>query len=462
MRKWPLGAAALAAAGLGLPWVLGAQAERFYADALARLPEQGLRVVDSRYERGWFGSRASTGLAVMTDLAEVPDGPSERMRVSSEIGHGPLRLDAPRLLSAAVIRSRVELADVDTEAPPLLLETVLDLDGGGEIQLRLPAIGPAASEQPGLETVEGTGSVRFGSGFSSFEGRFELPSLSLSDQEGSLRLRGLSGESSASRLVGSVFAGTASLRLDELALRLPDAVLDAGGISVKVDSEPQGRLLNARAAYRVERLTLQGADYGPSLAEFSLSRVSGDDLAALQQALRQVSAQPLARSLAGLAMAAVLAEHLPRLLATDPAVGLDRLEVTTPEGRVEGRLLLSARGLSADVMRRPGAWLAQVVGEGDVSLPESLLLRLLEERHRSQALETNRRGGSGSQALTEEAEREVGRSARDQLAALVRDGWLVAREGRVSTEVKLADALLTINGKTLPIAFNGLPEGASP
>ena len=37
----------------------------------------------------------------------------------------------------------------------------------------------------------------------------------------------------------------------------------------------------------------------------------------------------------------------------------------------------------------------------------------------------------------------------DSAAALVRDGWLVAQDGRVSTEVKLADALLTVNGSRI-------------
>lgn len=453
MKKGLLAAVAvLAAAVAGLFWVLGGQAERLYRDALGGLSAQGLSLVDSRYERGWFSSSATADLVLTTPPGGSPPAEGPRLHVASRIDHGPWSLAAPRLLpAAAVVDSRVELPVPGLDLPPLLLATVIELDGSGVTRLRLPP-----ERGTGLEVAEGRGEVRFARGRAS--GWFELPALDLTADVGvRIALRGLRTESAGTRWIGGLFAGNGSLTLTELRVQAPGGELIASGIAITAENVPDAGLMKARAEYRAEGLEVNGAQYAPSLLSISVSRLPGDELASLQQALWEASAEPVTGPMASVALGAVLASHLPRLLAADPGLALDRLEVTTPWGRVEGHLTLSTRGLTREVLERPGAWTAHIVGDAEIGLPRTLLIDMLENWRRQEALAELRKREGERAALPVETEAEIADAAQDQLVGLIRDGWVVEREGRAMTAVKLADALLTVNGKGIALRTDGGP-----
>ncbi|MEA3277175.1 MAG: DUF945 family protein [Pseudomonadota bacterium] len=455
-KTFVVAALVLAAAVVALPWVLGGQARGLYENALAGLPAQGVGVLESHYERGWFGAQAIADLAPISRVGEGPAGQEARLIIASHISHGPWCLRAPRLLPvAATIDSRVDFSIPGMELPPLLLTTLLELDGSGVTHLRVP--GAAGGSGTGIEAAEGRGEARFSSGFAAGEVWFELPALDLAVDGGTqVHVRDLRTESAGSRWVGGLFAGEGSLRLGEMSVRFPDGDLLAKGISVAVESVPDGALLNMRADSRVDALRVNEAEYAPSRAVISLSRLSVEELASLQQALQDLSGGQVAQSMAGTAMAAIFASHLPQLLATDPGVALERLEIATPQGAATGRLALSAQGLTPEVLAQQGAWLEHLVADGALSLPKDLLLGLLKGWHRQRALDELRER-EGETDVRVDIEPKVAEAARDQLADWLRHGWLVEQEGRLMTAIKLADALLTVNGKTIPIGAAAAP-----
>ena len=441
------------ALALVIPWFLGGQARASYEAILAGLSGQGVRVVETEYERGWFASLAQAEL-----VGEPPAGASEgvRLRISSRVNHGPWSPDAPRLMpAAAIVESRVEARFPGIEPPPLLLTTVIDLDGSEKTRVRLPAIErPAGAGEAEVRSEERNGEVRFAPGFASFEGRFELPSLEIDGETGGrVQMRGLRSESAGSRGVGGLFVGHGLVTVDSLALPGVRGGTEARGLSVASRSEPrEGGLIDVGTELRLADLQVEGNGYGPVLLALSLTRVPASALAALQQAARIGASDPAA----GQAVAAAMAAQLPSVLEHDPRLALDRLEVKTPEGIVEAQVWVGPRGLTPEVLALPGAWLAHVEGAAQLALPKPLLLDLLAAVQRTRALAELRRSDPDITELPAEMAPRLAAAARDQLAALVRDGWVGEQAGRVATTAKLGDGLLTINGKTLPIGGIGL------
>ena len=451
----------LAGAALGLPWFLGGEARAIYQDAIADAPAHGLRVLDNRYERGWFSSHVLTELVVEPVQGQTGPTGDIQLRIASRFAHGPWSLASPRLTPAAsVVETRAEIRIPGFELPPLFLTTVIELDGSGVTRLRLPAVDRTGTR--GLTRVqldEAHGEVRFEPGFSTSDAWFDLPALTVDSEQGAqLRLRGLRGKHAGSRWLGGLFVGEGGLTLEALAVRGPAGEIEVEGLSLDLKSSvPDGKLLDMHLEYRFDALRGMGADYTDARLALSLERLPGEEILALQQAMGEVTADAAAGSMAGLAVAAVLASHLPELLAQDPRLGLDSLEVTTPEGRIEANLWLGVKGLTREAMERPGAWLGHLVGAGELGMPRTSLLRLMEQWQRSQALDVLRQRDPEAQQIPPEFESQIQAAAREQVTDLVHAGWVSERSGRVLTSLELADSLITVNGKTLPLSGFGFP-----
>mgnify|MGYP001823895026 CR=1 FL=1 len=290
------------------------------------------------------------------------------------------------------------------------------------------------------------------------EGRFELPTIELtSDANTRLLLEGMRSAHSGSRRGDGLIVGEGDLTFERLTLTSPTGDVQARGFSALARSQPNGEFIDVRVEYGLDRLQWKGSVYSGAILAFSLSGIPAKGLAAMQRAVRELPQEPGAASPARPTLAAALATHMPSLFLHGPRAALDRFEMSTPEGKVEGNLWVGAKGLTREAMERPGAWIQHLNGGGELSVPKVLLLDLIEQWRRQKMLAALRQRDPEAARLPAELEAEIATAASDQLKALVRDGWAAEQGGRVETSIKLADALLTVNGKTFPVAGMGLP-----
>ena len=440
----------LAAAIMGLPWVLGSQAEAVYEDALAQLQQQGVRVLDGHYRRGWFTSDASVAIELPRSAGQTPV--VVPLRLASQVAHGPWTHGSLRLLpSAALIESRLELLIPGIESLPLLLTTRVELNGGGVTRIRLPGLSQQSAALD-MEMVEGAGELKFSVGFAAVEGELSIPRPLLLQLLEDWRYRQVLEQLQQQGLQrAGLNTGEGSLSLGRAEVSAPDLSLLAGGLSVTGNAIPDGELLHMELAYRVEDLTVNGAVYGASQLSLFLRRLPGEALASMQQAMQEVTTGAVDESLVAVAVAAIVAEHLPRLLADDPELALERLEISTPEGVVGGRLSIASQGLTSDDLARPVGWVDRLAGEGELSIPRPLLLQLLEGWQYRQVQERLQQQGLQSPTLPQGLDKEVAMAAQEQLDSLVGQGWLAEKENTLTVALRLENALLTVNGKSIPI-----------
>lgn len=460
MKKAVAAVLLLAAALLTLPWYLGGRAEASYRDALAQMSAQGMRLVDSRYERGWFGSQALAALESEPMAGGAHGGESLRLRIASRFLHGPWHLDAPRPMPvAAIVRSRVETVYPGMELPPLLVTSEIELDGRGVASLRIPAVErPVGFGMPGLRMSESRGEMHVGPGFDAVEGWYELPSLDvIADGVAAVSIQGLRSDTAGTRGVGGLFVGRGSVRIEQVLVHGPDGDVGIQGLSAVLESVPRDRLIDLRFEYDADSLKTAEQLYDSVRILLSVTSLPAEELAALRQAVAELPAGPSAGAEPVSAIVALLTRFLPPLLARDPQVALERLAFTAPGGKVEARLSVGTHGMTREVVERPGAWLSHLMGEGELRVPKSLLLSLLTQWHRGQALDALRNRDPGLAELPPELEPGIGDAARDQLDVLLRGGWAAEQSGQIQTNLRLADAILTVNGKTFPLTGIALP-----
>lgn len=445
----------LAATLLALPWYLGVQAEAAYRNALTELSAQGMRLVENRYERGWFRSTALAELEGRSATAGAQGGESLRLRIASRLMHGPWYLDAPRPMpAAAIVESRVETMVPDMDLPPMLVTARVELDGSGLASLRVPAVEwPAGFGNPGLRMPESRGEMRFGAGLGSVAGEYELPSFELATETGTVvSVHGLRSESSGSRGVGGLFLGRGSVEIEHIRVRGPDGETSISGLSAELESVPRGALIDFRIDYGADRLTVAGRSYDSARLVLAVSGLPAEGLAQLRRATADTRIAPMSETQQQPSTGLLLARFLPLLLARDPRIALERLEVTTPDGKIEANLSLGIRGMTRDVIESPGAWLFHLEGEGELHIPRSALLKLLTQWYGDRALDELRKRDPALSQIPEGLELDIADAASNQLDTLLRDGWAIERSGQVHTNLHLANAMLTINGKTFPLA----------
>jgi uncharacterized protein YdgA (DUF945 family) len=416
-----------------------------------------MRLVDERYERGWFRSRALAELEQAIPTGGIASGATLRVRVASRILHGPWHLDAFRLMpAAAIIESRVDASAAGapgTEWPPVLLSTRVELDGRGRTRLRIPPMErPAGLGVAGLRMPESGGEMSFAPGFQTMEAHYELASLGFEESgAAALAIEGLNAGITGARGTAGLFLGRGGMNLEKVRVRRPDGEIVFRGLSFGFESTSRERLVDLRLEYGLDSLEIAGASYGGAKLMISVSGLPAEELADLRRGADELPVDPST----GTPPPGLLLSHfLSALLSSDPEITIDHLEVGTPNGKVEARLSLGTRGMTREAIERPGAWLSHLRGEAELRLPKTLLLGLLTRWHRDQALAALRKREPELAALTPELEKDAASSARTQLDMLVRDGWAVEQAGQVEAGLRLADAMLTINGKTFPL--NGL------
>lgn len=439
------------------PWLMGLEAERLYREALSELLSRGYRIEQDEYRRGWLGARTLTVVAP-PPLADPAALARPRLQLVSRITHGArgrALLHWPPLLAAA--SGRATVIGSARALPPLLVDARIDLERRVAAELRLPDVSYTGASGR-LRLSGGRAGLRSDPGAASWHGWGELPTLEAIGTDGrTLTLHGLGWRIDASRPgLGLVF-GRGELSVAAIALGGAGGTpsFSAAGLGLTLEADPRGERVDLTAAAALDRLRIHGADYAPLRLRLALTGVDAASLLAIRDAVGELNARSLPESLRGLAFGAILARYLPDVLAGEPRLSLDPVELMTPDGPLSASLSLRLADMDAAGLREPLAWLTHLAGEARVALPQPLLLGWMTEQQRRRVREELMHRGEGAEPLPTRLELEIAGAAQAALARLIHERWLIPGEGRLRAAAELGDGRLAVNGKAVPI--NGVP-----
>ena len=419
------------------PLALGAHAQRAYQDALAATLEAipAGWVIFEHYDRGWFSSSAQAELAFQGG----PQAPIPlHLRLDSRVHHGPwhwLSASWPPVLTR--VETRVEVAGDPSPLPPLAVVTDIALDGSAQARLHLPA-DDRAGRQGAYRLVNGPleGSVSVAAEGRRISVDLHLAALELRAPRGSIAgLTDLALRADLHPLGRGLYGGSAGVTLGSGALGMAGNASGVDDLSLTLSQAGEDGRADLRMDLSAAGLALRGHPYRDinlGLRADGLDTVALADLAA---GLKAMTSGAVSEAMRGMVGAALLAQVLPRLAAAGPRLALDALQIGTPEGPVEASLSLGLASptdgradTGADIDDPAVMILGRLTGEGAIALPRQTVLDWLAETPRP------REQGPG-----------------ERIGQWLAGGWVSEQGGRIASDFRLADGLLTVNGNRVPL-----------
>lgn len=444
---------------LAAPGVIGFQVQDYYQQLMQELGKGGAQVVSGDYRRDWFGARDETRFRI-----QLPKQPGEQEQqtlefsLTSEIVHGPLTSSG---LALAEVHSEIRLQGeaLLPEDYQATISTLIGVDGEGTTRIDLPATRvPAQGQQPEIQFEGLQGTMQFDAGLEQMSAQFEMPVLTFEQANGSqLKLQGVRLDSHSYKDVSGLMLGSGQFQVERFDLEdtAKGGRMQIRELSVDAESSNREQGVGAHIRYSLQELVLDDKSYGPAELKLGLDNLPAPALLQIQQSVEEINAQQLSEQQKGAALMSVLMGNAPQLLKGDPRLSIDPLRVETPDGLIEGRLSLQSRGLQWQDLGKASVVLGKLAGEGFLRMPETLFRGLMKQKLRADLLRQfkQRRLADPDQPMPDEAQLEqlVERLSEQQFSLLLGQEILVREGGAVLTEATLADGLLSVNGKTLPL-----------
>ena len=420
-------------------WYLGAQVQSTldaqYKHAQT-LPYA--KIVERTYARGVFKSSESVTIELFGDMmraihqatagsADGVPGQAVRIRISSQIAHGPF---AGGALAAAVVDSALVL-DADTQAkaatllgdlPPLSSHTVFDFDGSGTASVVSPAFSAQFDNpdtgKPVTIAWEGiTADVDFAPNMVRYSLRGAAPKFEVKDAAGShMVVTGMRFSGDLQRIFDDeplLFAGSQRFAIDEMQMNMAGAQERRAAlkrISYDIDMPVTGDFIDIAARMGAEVVDIGGIDYGPAHYDLSLKHLHARSIAKLYRVMLDAYSSP--------------AMIDPK---SDPGLALAPL---------------AQPGIAPAAMSNPGMIMAVLEAGANIAVPEALLLGMFKERAGAQMAAMSKTG-----SVSEQDMQVLVAQLESQLQQLSGQGFITRENGVVKSTATLRAGQLSFNGR---------------
>lgn len=446
---------------MAAPGIIGFQVETQYNQIHNQLSHSNnLKVVEYEYERGWFGSISHTKLALQMPVKQT-DGKmgveAVNLNFVSHINHGPL-VSSGAGLAEVMTSIGLETAAL-TEPYSADIHTLISFGNTGTSKVNMPAVDiPASGDRPNVVFAGAIGEVTFALDMSDVRSLIEMQSLQVTAASGNplligpLKLSTHAKQSESGLMVGGGYFELGQVRVEDLA---SGASLSLDNMKIEALSDEQSGLVETQINYRFDQLIANKEKFGPAEFSVELSQLPAEALLQIQQGVEEINAQNLGQAQKSMAVMSVLMGSAPALLKEDPKLAIKKLNMNTPDGEVKGHLTLQTVGLVWAEMTNPTALLDKVVGDAALQLPETLLLKLLKRQMLTQTLrQIKQRRLMGEEIDIDAAtlEAQIEQQSKQQLEVWLTQQFVVREGSEISTVATLSKGLLTVNGKTLPLA----------
>lgn len=457
----------IVALSVAAPGFLGMQAEARYDAVVTQLQAAGYRVADRTYARGWFTSSARLQLEVPLPADRATDATPPRVMVKTRAVHGPFLGDLERPFGLARLDSEVWLDSAplivgDGTAP---VRTLVGFLGSARTIVAIPAR-QVTLEGGRLETAAVAGDIRFGAGEHVAVGELSMPFASLQGDDGvAARVDDLKLALDLRRGPSDLPVGVWRFGVGRVSLSVPEQAqaFALDGLEVSGSSEVREGALDVAADYGLRAFVAEGKTYGPFDLRLAARRLDIPAIARIQLAGEDAAAAGATVEERSQALGIALLANAEALLAKDPSVALERLTLDLPDGRVTASFELRSSGLKVAQLRDPEAALQGIQAKAALRMPEVVVDALLRQQGRQRLAALAEEQGEEEPPPAEEVEEVAGQYAAQQIETLVAQQLLVRDAGALSMAADLRNGLLTVNGKSIPLAaFLQRPAPAAP
>ncbi|HJX19008.1 MAG TPA: YdgA family protein [Acidiferrobacterales bacterium] len=455
--------AVLIAAVAGLPYWFGLQAESAYQAMLQKLNDGGELIVNnSSFQRGWFESTADTSFT-LTNL------PTVSVSMLHRISHGPLPLDDEFQLQPLLARVKsqisIGLPGGAIKPPPMTGKTSVYLAGNSSTRIDMepynkPAPKAGETDVFDLEWKGLSGNYTLSADYKNLKGEFNAPVLRFSFKDGGFVLNKLSlsvdtQESASGLNTGNVALGVDKLMMDD---RKKGESISLDGLRLGSDTQEAGGNLNSTLTFQFRAMESGDSKQGAAQINLQLRKLDVASLVKFQNEVRALRKQKMPPEQVNMMVLGKTMELLGQLAKKSPELEVTKLSFKAEDGEVTGKAKFVLDGSQLDVGGNPMLMLKALSGEGEISLPDSIV-RLLAEPDVKRDLEVLKTSGKLSEneiakltpkriaAITTQAIKELPQYRENVVSRLK----LVADGPNYKIVAALKDGQLRVNNEPLQL-----------
>lgn len=420
-----VGAVALAL-GAAAPWGVG-----YYTQQQWQGVESGfndaqniLRLETRDYDRGYMNARVSGSVTVIAPESGEQHSFGYQARVSHGITGSLMDFSTTEDMGAEAEKFFPD------EKPHLTLET--RVWGTATVELTVPEV-DVTDEVTGetLNIARAHGRVDIGSAGSELDIQVEWPGMTVTGPEMQIVVTDFRMDQALEHLTGDLWLGGGKVTLASLQVDAPEEpTMRMDGLSITSDTgaTSDGKRLNGDSSIRLEKVAANGMEFGPHEIQLrfdGLDVASLDEISAAVNDMQQAAMTSAAESDPQAAMQQQMqsfqrvSNAMLGLAAEGFTLGFPKIDLSTPQGPINGELIISHPELSGEEKSQAIMVMQGLTGNFDISMPAALV--------------------DENQALAM------------QVAPLIKRGMVVQNGDRLRMTGTLKDMALDINGNVLPL-----------
>lgn len=408
-------AAVLIAAVAALPYWFGMQAEAAYQAMLKKMAEGSeFTVTNSSFQRGWFESTADTTFT-LTNL------PTVTVSVLHRISHGPLPLDDDFQLQPLLARVKsqisIGLPGGTVKLPAMIGHTNVYLAGNSSTRLVMEPYKKVAPKTGETDTFElewkgMSGEFNLSADYKNVKGEINAPVLQFSFKDGNFALNKINLSVDTQESASGLDFGNMALGVDKLVMddRQKGETISLDGLRLSTATQEAGANLNSTLTFQFRGMESGGSKQGAAQISVQLRKLDVATLVKYQKELRALRKQKMPPEQLNMMLLGKAMELLGQLAKKSPELEITKLNFKTADGEVTGKAKFVLDGSQLDVSGNPMLMLKALSGEGEVSLPDSIV-RLLAEPDVKRDVEALKASGKLS-------EKEIAKLTPQRMAAI--------------------------------------------
>ncbi len=477
-----------------LPFYLGIKAQDTLTEQNKLLSENAyLEVQSHTYDRGWFSSKEETVIRLKPRFIKpyadmLPENlaaiSNSSITIINTVKHGPW---AGGAFARANVKTEIvyspevskHLTRFFGEKRPLSMTNHLNLFGGGQLKLSIPAFD--YEELSGIKIVwQGldTG-IDYQGNFDAYDVLSKIPGIKIQlADKGEISFNNLYFASHTEESLSKVAIGESQFKLDELKIQWNEALnydirlnellnlltdLQVGafinpngslkassvlvkGIEFSTSMDETDQFIDATGGLKFASLQYGKDVYGPLDLLVKASHLEAPSLFALRQRMSAITSSGLpANQLQDAIVAAARKEGL-GLFTNNPVFTLERFDLTMPEGQFKATGSMVFNQLNAEDLNSFNAMIAKTDANFTLSSPQ----RLLESLAEAQASKLFSIDSEMDNAPSNDEIQETARMMVDaMIQGMAREGFLTVEDGQIKTTIQVKNNQLFMNEKAV-------------
>jgi uncharacterized protein YdgA (DUF945 family) len=471
MKKGIVTIVVLAILILGGYYGMGMMAENNIRDNIEVINQTpNVKVQIDDYQRGWFSSKAK--LTWVWDIPQPKLKPSKLLtfKMPIKVAHGPFifGMNSP-IFGAGFASSKLDipqeykkqyesLFSQNSTKPTLNVTLFIHYFGSSDFSLEIPKFTlipkkrKAQFEWLGLKSVASMSSGH--------------------DQvSGNLIVNGMKFTNKRSNATVAKFTSNYDLRKNENGLWLGKANFDFPSMEVtkggqkrlqvvnfkmSSDSDVAEGLFSSNMKTSLDKVVIDGKDYGPGVIDISLTNLDATVLAEINQILSQMGNAPEQERKM---MLFRLMPQIPKLVANGAVLEISKMSFAMPQGKIDANAKVS---LPKGAKKNPLMMLQQIEATADIQVPISLVKETmkgivrqqLKKQQMMQSAIVNQMqqqipqdNSNPQQQQPIDIDTQVNTTVSQRLAQLIQSGIITQQGQNYSVVMNFSNGKLTINGK---------------